>query len=248
MNRSSLRAIIPVTVRQQVTDQLREAIALGRFKLGARLIERELCELTQTSRTSVREALRQLESEGLVLNVPHRGPVVAPVSAKTAKEIYDLRIVMEGLAARLFAENATDEQQHELAASVDRLEEVYINFNALRFLATKAKFYEILLTGAGNEILANNLRNLHIRVSQLRAVSLTKPGRGRESIGEIRVMLAALLARDSQAAWDTCTFHVGRASEVALEVLANNALSPDFSQSVRTGANPLPHNELSKEE
>lgn len=228
MNQASLRIISPITVRRQVTDQLREAIALGRFRLGERLIERELCELTQTSRTSIREALRQLESEGLVMNVPHRGPVVAPVSAKTAKEIYDLRIVMEGLAARLFAKNATDEQQRELAASVDRLERVYTNFNALRFLAAKAKFYEILLVGAGNEILAGNLRNLHIRVSQLRAVSLTKPGRVRESIVEIRAMLAALQARDPEAAWNTCTFHVERASEVARAVLASNEPLPDL--------------------
>lgn len=219
-----------MTVRQQVTDQLREAIALGRFRLGERLVERELCELTRTSRTSVREALRQLESEGLVTNVPHRGPVVAPVSAKTAKEIYDLRIVMEGLAARLFATNATDEQQRELAASVDRLEQVYIHFNALRFLATKATFYEILLGGAGNDILAGNLRNLHIRVSQLRAVSLTRPGRGLDSIAEIRAMLAALQARDPEAAWRTCTFHVERAAEVALAVLASNEPLPELSQ------------------
>ena len=230
VDRASLRVVSPVTVRQQVVDQLREAIALGRFKLGERLIERELCELTRTSRTSMREALRQLESEGLVTNVPHRGPIVTPVSAKTAKEIYDLRIVMEGLAARLFASNATSEQQRELAQSVDCLEKVYIDFNALRFLETKAKFYEILLAGAGNEILAANLRNLHIRVSQLRAVSLTRPGRGRESILEIRTMLAALQARDAEAAWNACTFHVERAAEVALSVLADNQPLPEISQ------------------
>ena len=230
MNRTSLRLVTPLTVRQQVTDQLREAIALGRFRLGERLIERELCDLTGTSRTSVREALRQLESEGLVLNVPHRGPIVAPLNSKTAKEIYDLRIVMEGLAARLFAENATDAQQRELSDTADRLEEVYINFNAMSFLATKTEFYEILLAGAGNGILASNLRNLHIRVSQLRAVSLTKPGRGRESITEIRAMLAALQARDPQAAWTTCTYHVQRASEVALAILAEDVPLPDLNQ------------------
>jgi DNA-binding GntR family transcriptional regulator len=66
-----------VTLRQQVLEVLRSAILNFQFKPGDRLIERELCEMTGVSRTSVREALRHLESEGLVQNLPNKGPMVA---------------------------------------------------------------------------------------------------------------------------------------------------------------------------
>ena len=71
--------------REQVASRLRDAIVTGRFAPGRRLVERELCELTGVSRTSIREALRELESEGLITTVPHHGPVVSVVSIETAE-------------------------------------------------------------------------------------------------------------------------------------------------------------------
>jgi len=76
-----------VTLRQQVLEVLRNGILSFQFKPGDRLIERELCEMTGVSRTSVREALRHLESEGLVQNLPNKGPMVATVTAAEAREI-----------------------------------------------------------------------------------------------------------------------------------------------------------------
>src|SRR5438552_16463065 len=85
-----------VTLRQQVLEVLRGAILNFQFKPGDRLIERELCEMTGVSRTSVREALRHLESEGLVQNLPNKGPMVATVTADEAREIFEVRRVLEG--------------------------------------------------------------------------------------------------------------------------------------------------------
>src|ERR1700754_1197613 len=90
-------------LRHSVTESIRNAILLGRFKGGERLPERALCEMTGVSRTLVREALRQLESEGLITVLPHRGPVVASLSVKQAEGIYQVRIELEGLACQLFA-------------------------------------------------------------------------------------------------------------------------------------------------
>ena len=95
-----------ITLRQQVLDVLRNAILEARFKPGDRLIERELCELTGVSRTSVREALRHLESEGLVRNIPNKGPTVATVGLEEAQQIYEMREALEGQAGRLFAQRA----------------------------------------------------------------------------------------------------------------------------------------------
>src|SRR5579885_3504051 len=99
---------IAAPVREQVGARLRQAIVTGHFQPGARLIERELCTLLGVSRTSLREALRQLESDGLVVNIPHKGLVVATMTREEAEEIYQVRAAMEGLAGRLAALRATD--------------------------------------------------------------------------------------------------------------------------------------------
>ena len=96
-------------LRREIETRLRTAIVAGRFKPGDRLIEREMCELLGVSRASLREALRQLEAEELVKIVPHRGPVVSEVTVEEAEQLYDVRAMLEGLAARRFAETASDE-------------------------------------------------------------------------------------------------------------------------------------------
>src|SRR5689334_22743137 len=88
-------------LRQQVDDGLRQAIISGRLAPGARLTERELTEMMGVSRTVIREALRQLESEGLVAIIPHKGPVVRALSLDEARDLYSIRAVLEGFAARL---------------------------------------------------------------------------------------------------------------------------------------------------
>src|ERR1700743_1459943 len=91
------------TLRLLVEDKLRAAIATGRFKPGQRLVERELCELTGVGRTSIREALRPLEAEGLVTVVPHRGPSVSKMTVEEARHLYAVRGLLEGYAGRCFA-------------------------------------------------------------------------------------------------------------------------------------------------
>ncbi len=186
---------------------------------GERVVERQLCELMGVSRTSVREALRELETEGLVTVVPNKGPFISVISVQQAESIYQVRAVLEGLAVRLFAQRATDGQIEELSHAVDELEKVYAAFEVKAFLSTKARFYQILLDGAGNEIAGQMLRNIHIRASQLRATSLSTPQRAQKSIGEIRLLLQAIKARDPDAAWAACVKHVEHAADTALAML-----------------------------
>src|SRR5687767_6481719 len=83
-------ARVAAPLRQGVIASLRGAIAAGRYKAGDRLTERDVCEMTGVSRTLVREAFRQLESEGLITVVPHRGPVVSRVTPEQAEGIYQV--------------------------------------------------------------------------------------------------------------------------------------------------------------
>jgi GntR family transcriptional regulator, trigonelline degradation regulator len=206
-------------LREQIVERMRMAIATGRFPPGSRLIERELCEMMGVSRTSLREALRELQADGLITLQPNKGLSVSVVDAKTAEGIYQVRTVLEGLAARLFARNATAAQMKALRASVDKLAEVYSNFSADAFIVAKSEFYDILLRGAGNETATDMLKRIHTRVSQLRVVSLSSARRAEQSIRELRAFLDALEARDEDAAWRLCVAHVENAARAALGAL-----------------------------
>jgi DNA-binding transcriptional regulator YhcF (GntR family) len=105
-------------LRQQVVDRLRAAVIAGDLAPGQRLTERELIDRVGVSRTVIREALRQLESEGLVETVPNKGPVVRALSRAEAVDLYRIRASLEALAARLFIERAPPEAMDRLAAAL----------------------------------------------------------------------------------------------------------------------------------
>ena len=97
-------------LRELVFETLREAIASGRLKPGQRLMELQLAEDLGVSRTPVREAIRQLELEGLVVMVPRKGAYVAELSLRDMAEVFEMRAALDGLAAALAAERITEEE------------------------------------------------------------------------------------------------------------------------------------------
>lgn len=191
-------------LRAQVLDGLRSAIIDGRLAPGERLIERELTEMMGVSRTVIREALRQLETEGLIASVPNKGPVVRALSLDEAKDLYTIRAVLEGLAARLFVQNADDAAVKRLAQALDVVAGAYERGDAQEVLETKNRFYDVLFEGAGSETLSSMLGTLHARIWRWRALGLSHPqrsdSRSRESIQGLRAMLAAIRKRDAAAA------------------------------------------------
>src|SRR3954452_14969677 len=196
----------PAPVRAQVLDNLRQAILDGRFLPGQRLIERELVELTGVSRTSIREALRELAAEGLVQTIPNKGTVVATLGAEEARQLYQVRTVLEGLAGRLFVENATDAQRralHRAMTAIERLAE-----RGASILDAKDRFYDVLFGGGGNVALHQTAIGLRARVRALRSLSLSRPGRAEESVRELREIMAAIDANDAERAELACTRHV----------------------------------------
>jgi GntR family transcriptional regulator, trigonelline degradation regulator len=213
-------------LRELVVERLRMAIVTGKFPPGTRLIERELCDSMGVSRTSLREALRELQADGLITLKPNIGMSVSVLSEETARSIYQVRAMLEGLAARLFVRNATEEQVNTLRRSVNDLAEVYENFTPEAFIAAKTRFYNILLEGAGNEVASDMLRRIHTRASQLRVVSLSKPERAKQSIRELRDFVEALEKRDEERAWELCIAHVEAAANAAVSSLAGPNSGP----------------------
>ena len=208
----------PAPVRAQVLDNLRQAIVQRQLAPGQRLIERELVELTGVSRTSIREALRELAAEGLVTAIPNKGTIVASVSAEEARQLYEVRSVLEGLAGRLFVKNATRAKHNALVQALRRIERQVAKGSGV--LAAKNSFYDVLFEGGGNEALHMVVATLHARVSVLRSLSLSVPGRPAESLAEMHDIVDAVLAGDADGAAQACSRHVEEAGKVALQTLA----------------------------
>lgn len=214
--------VVAAPVRQQVADAIRQAIINLEFKPGDRLIERELCEMTGVSRTSLREGLRELESEGLIKNVPYKGLIVATVTLEEAANIYDVRSQLEGLLGRETAKLRTKQDLAALNANFKAIERAVAgrDFNAL--IGLKAEFYGILIRVTNNPTLSNILVNLHGRVAQFRATVMTREDRVAPSMDEIRTILDAIEVQDHKAAEAACIAHVRNAGDLVLELLRDD--------------------------
>jgi DNA-binding GntR family transcriptional regulator len=210
---------VAAPIRSQVVEMLRTAITRGQFAPGERLVETDLCDLMGVSRPSLREALRQLESEGLVVTVPNRGPTVSLLSAQDVASIYEVRGALEALAAQLFAATASEAEVEELDRTVDDLERAYQSEDLEKIVVAKQRFYDVLLAGSGNSMLPSLLRTMNARVTQLRRVSLSLPQRGTVSLREIRAVLRAIKRRDPDGAFKASLHHVKEASKVVLRSL-----------------------------
>ena len=185
-------------LRHQVLDFLRQSIISGRLAPGSRLIERELIKMMDVSRTVIREALRQLETEGLVATIANKGPVVRELSASEAKDLYAIREVLVGLAARLFVLNAEPDQIESLRKALEEAVRSYAVGDPTKILRAKNSFYDALVAGAGSESLSSMISILHARIWRWRALGLThpkrSPKRSRESVSALRAMFAAIKA------------------------------------------------------
>ena len=202
-------------VRSHIVGNLRDAILTGHIAPGARLIEAELCRQLGVSRPSVREALRQLEAERLVVITPYKGPAVAKIDWPEAEQIYEVRALLEGQAAYLFAARASQPEMAAMEGALKRFEDaVRKNDPAQRLLQTDA-FYDVILKGCGNHVIADLLTGLHARINFLRARSMSQRGRAKESVQELRRIMAAIRGGHAEKAKAACMEHVARAAAAA---------------------------------
>jgi len=211
------RVLAPL--REQVTATLRHAILDFTLKPGQRLIERELIEQLGVSRTTVREALRELVAEGLVSVIDSRGAIVAVPSVEDAVDLYEIRAVLEALLARQFVERADDQLVSELFRAVDGIATETLSGEMKRALAAKEAFYEVVYQGAHNPILQQVLTSLKARVQALRALSLSEPGRSAKVVEELRAFAEAVGRRDAADASALFAQHVRNAAASGLTAL-----------------------------
>lgn len=213
-----------VTLRSALAETLRAAILSGRFLPGQRLVERELCELTGAGRASVREALRQLEAEGLIAMRPHRGPSVVAISPADACHLYGVRGVLLGYAARLCAEARPPEALMAIAAATTALEEGAAAGERERIVAAGDAFHHAIAAGSGNPVLQQMLVSVHNRLVLLRNLSMARPARVRDGVAAYRAIRDAILAGEAERAEALCIRHNDAGAQMALRILADSTL------------------------
>jgi len=222
------RAVRPVKknrpIREQVTENLRDAIIDMSFLPGERLVEGELCELLGTSRASLRQALRVLESEGLVRTRNGRGIFVNVLDPQEAVELYDVRANLESLLARLFVEKATAQELdraayliEEMVAAVKRP-----NFNAEIIHGTE-DLYKLMFQVSQNKTLEQYLQLIHRRIPQFRAATVSYPGRSEEAADGLRRFATAALDKDAAGAAKAMEEYVLKAGRVARKIASERA-------------------------
>ena len=223
---TNMTMLKPETLRSQVENFIRQEIVAGRFKAGQKLVERELCEMLNISRAPLREALRKLEAEKLIVNIPHRGPTVRLIGLAEAKDIYALRGLLESHAAYEFARLATDEEIAELVSSAKALRQGGESNSKEQVIASKARFYEILLGGSGNNLVKEVLGSLLTQVSLLRSMSLMHPDRLHKSLDEIDALVECITKRDAEGAQRIAKNHILNAERAALTFLEDQNNTP----------------------
>ncbi|PLY02737.1 MAG: GntR family transcriptional regulator [Desulfuromonas sp.] len=224
------------TLREKILESIREAILKGQLKPGEKVAEPELAERFGISRTPIREAFRQLESEGYLTVIPRKGAVVAQLSEQDIEEFYAIKSVLEGFAARLAALKMSDKEIEKLEAINARLEELARLGDVKTFFRVHNEFHELFIRAAGNEKLSELIDQLVMKFNRSRMASLALPGRMEISVNEHRKIIQAFKERDTETADNLVKKTAAYGAQVLIQSIAQaegrQAETSVFSQNV----------------
>ena len=197
----------------RVFKEIEQAILNGTFAPGDSLVETRLSAELGVSRTPVREALRQLELEGLVYSVPNKGFVVIGISEKDINDIYTIRMAIEGLAARWAAEHITDDEIDRLREVVE-LQEFYAGRDdVLQVWHLDSRFHEQIYQYSRSAPLKYMLSNFHNYIQHAREISFKSQGRADIAVGEHRAIFEAIANHQADCAEKLTAEHIKNAKK-----------------------------------
>jgi DNA-binding GntR family transcriptional regulator len=188
------------SLRGKVFNHILEGILSGRFRAGDSLVETTLAKEIGVSRTPVREAIRQLEREGLVYSIPNKGVFVNGLSKKDVEDIYRIRSLNEGLAVKLAAERMDEEQRRQLEETA-ALMEYYTEKNNMEQVAKlDIRFHTLIYESSKSKVLGHILSTLLVYVQQARLGSLKAPQRAQKALKEHKAILDEIFAGNGDQA------------------------------------------------
>ncbi len=189
-----------LTLREKILETIRDSIISGALRPGEKVAEPELAERFGISRTPIREAFRQLESEGYLHVVPRKGAVVATFSQRDVEEFYAIKSILEGYAARRACEKLTPREIEKLQAINDRLHALAAEGDVKHFFKVHNSFHDLFVKAADNEKLTEMLAGLVGRFQRLRIASLSVPRRMEFSVTEHQKIIDAFKNKDAALA------------------------------------------------
>lgn len=203
---------------EKVYKILQDDIMERRFLPGQRLVERELIEKLGVSKTPVREALARLKRDGLVEGTLHRSIVVSRILRKDAVEIYDLREILEGLAARGAAEKITPEKAKEIHSIIQLSEECIKKNSHKEYAPLDLQFHNLIGIISENERLCEMMQRLHYQIRILMSTSITLLGRGvRVSLNEHKKIVKEIVNRNPDLAEKMAKEHIKKTKKSILD-------------------------------
>jgi DNA-binding GntR family transcriptional regulator len=189
-----------LTLRESILETIRDAIMSGSLKPGEKVAEPELAERFGISRTPIREAFRQLESEGYLTVVPRKGAVVVTFSQRDVEEFYAIKSILEGYAARRACEKLTPREIDKLQSINDKLGVLAEEGDVKQFFKVHNSFHDLFVKAADNDKLNEMILNLVGRFQRLRIASLSQPGRMEFSVKEHQKIIEAFRNKDADLA------------------------------------------------
>ncbi len=203
-----------ISIADQIFEQLERDILSGKYPRGELLTELRLSEELGVSRTPIREAIRRLEQEN-ILEEAGRGVTVVGISKQDMLDMYEIRIRIEGLAAEWAAARIGDEELNQIRETLE-LQRYYTEKGGSHSDQIKnldSQFHELVYRACGSRALTDTLLSLHKKMTKFRMASVSKQSRALQSVEEHEAILAALSARDAEAAGEAMTAHVVNARD-----------------------------------
>jgi DNA-binding GntR family transcriptional regulator len=202
------------SVVERLFDRMRNHIIEGRFAPGQRLVEADLTEQFKISRGPLREAVRRLAAEGLVDITHNRGARVKKLDHGEVISLYEVREVMEGLAARLAAERASAAERKEIKASFQDMAKALSANNIRGYIAMNSQFHALILNASGNAVLTAAITRLQTPVLRLQFESMMTEKVVRESFEEHREIVDAIVGKNPDKAELLMRHHIRRSKEL----------------------------------
>lgn len=216
-------------LRDVVFNTLRGAILNGQLKPGERLMEVHLAAKLGVSRTPIREAIRKLELEGLVVMMPRKGAEVAKISEKSLKDVLEVRRALDALTAELACERITDEQLDRLKTAAKLFEDATKEVknkgtakdtkdkDATELAIADVSFHDILIEATGNSRLKSLVNNLAEQMYRYRFVYLMDDSIHANLIEEHKNIYEAVLKRDAEEAAKMVKIHIDNQEKAILD-------------------------------
>jgi DNA-binding GntR family transcriptional regulator len=206
-------------IRDLIYEHIRKMIFSGKLKDGERLVEKELAEKLKVSRTPVREALRKLETEGLVVHLPRKGVVVKGFSRDDVIEIYSIREALEALAITYTVKNITEEELEKLRECLELMRRYTEQDDTENLFRASQEFNDILIKSCRMPRLMDLISTYQEYLARFRMVTMKSRERKLSALKEHEEIFKAVAERDVERAEKLVRSHLRKALEIYLKTL-----------------------------